>query len=61
MRFFEKMRRRQAFCLLHDCAAEIRDCETCGWNKKEAARRSRLPLTRCADGLRRIVIGGMKL
>lgn len=58
MKFFEKIRGRQAVCLLRGCDAEIRDCGTCGWNKREAERRRSLPLTRCVDGLRRKLVGG---
>ena len=61
MRIFEKMRKKQMACLLHGCDAEIRDCTVCGWNKEEAARRSRLPLIHCRDGLRRKLVGGAKV
>ena len=61
MKLFEKIRRRQATCLLRGCDAEIRNCGACGWNRQESERRSRLPLTRCADGLRRMVVGGERV
>ena len=58
MKLFERIRKTRVCCLLHGCDAEIQNCERCGWNKKEAARRKRLPLVRCADGLRRKLVGG---
>ncbi len=59
MRLFEKIRKKQKDCLLRGCDAVIRNCARCGWNKREAARRKRLPLVRCADGLRRKLVGGL--
>ncbi|MBR2896814.1 MAG: hypothetical protein IKC04_02865 [Oscillospiraceae bacterium] len=61
MKLFEKIRRKQAGCLLRGCDAEIRACGTCGWNKQEAVRRRNLPLTRGADGLRRMLVGGERV
>ena len=58
MRLFARIRKKQSGCLLHGCDAEIKTCVRCGWNKQEAARRRRLPLVRCADGLRRKLVGG---
>lgn len=60
MKLFEKIRSKQAGCLLRGCEAEVRNCDTCGWNKRELLRRRSLPLTQCADGLRRILVGGGK-
>ena len=61
MRIFERIRRKQPVCLLRGCDAEPKDCARCGWNKKEAARRRRLPLTRCKDGLQRKLVGGWRV
>lgn len=36
---------------------EKRNCENCGFNPVEAKRRKNIPLTLCADGLRRKVVG----
>lgn len=58
MKLFHKMKKLRAGCLLHGCDAEVKNCACCGWNKAEALRRSRLPLVRCADGLRRKIVGG---
>lgn len=34
----------------------IEECERCGWNKEEDARRKKIEPTLCKDGLRRIII-----
>ena len=59
MRLFDMIRKKQKYCLLHGCDAELKTCACCGWNKRETARRKRLPLVRCADGLRRKFVGGL--
>ena len=54
-------------CLRNGCAAwqqllrfdptgELKECERCGFNVQEDARRKEIPLTLCADGLRRKII-----
>lgn len=35
---------------------EFPECECCGWNVQEDARRKEIPLTLCSDGLRRKII-----
>lgn len=35
---------------------EFPECERCGWNVQEDARRKAIPLTLCSDGLRRKII-----
>ena len=61
MRLFERIRKKESGCLLHGCDAEIKNCARCGWNRQEAARRRRLPLVRCADGLKRKIVGGVRV
>ena len=39
-------------CLMGGCA-EPRNCENCGFDRKEAARRRRLPFSIMPDGIRR--------
>lgn len=42
-------------CLMGGCA-EPRNCENCGFDRKEAARRSRLPFAIRPDGIRGKVV-----
>lgn len=42
-------------CLKGRCD-DIQGCSRCGWNEKEDARRKKIPLTLCEDGLRREII-----
>ncbi len=51
-------------CLLQDSGAAQcfgKGCERCGWNREEHRRREILlkceGLTRCADGLKRLIVG----
>lgn len=44
-------------CMMKDGGAGCGlQCEHCGWNQEEYARRKALPLTRCEDGLRRKIL-----
>ena len=46
-------------CRLDGCEEGLLNpelCRGCGWDKVEEARRRLLPLTRCEDGLYRIIV-----
>ncbi len=48
-------KKRWPNCLRGGCIWS-KECERCGFDKKEDARRKAIPLTLCTDGLRRKLI-----
>ena len=52
----EQKKRKRSACQLEAGCAQPKDCSKCGFNKREAARRRRLPLEQGPNGLWRKVI-----
>lgn len=48
--------RQERACLMEAGCSKPKNCSRCGFNRKEAARRKRLPLMPGEDGLLRKVI-----